>query len=95
VVEDATRATELKPDYAEAYLFAGLSLHQLREPKAAIERYHRGLVARPDDFMLHLSLGQVLAETGDQAGARKHLEDARSLEPEDPRPAEELAKLKK
>jgi tetratricopeptide (TPR) repeat protein len=95
VVEEATRATELKPDYAEAHLFAGLSLHQLREPKAAIERYHRGLVARPDDFMLHLSLGQVLAETGDETGARKHLEAARELEPEDPRPAQELAKLKK
>ena len=94
VIVEARKTTELKPDYYEAYLFWGLALKFLDRPKEAIEPLRKGLVARPDDFMLNLSLGQVLAATGDTAGARTHLETAKELRPEDPRPTQELDKLK-
>jgi len=92
--EHAKRTTELKPDHARAYLHWGLSLKFLGDPKGAIEPFRKGLIARPDEFELHLGLGQVLAMTGDRVEAEKCFENARRLDPDDPRPARELEKLK-
>ena len=94
VIEEARRTTELKPDYAEAYLFWGLALRFLDQPTDAIRPLRQGLVTRPDDFMLNLSLGQVLAMAGDRAGAKAYLEIAKKVRPDDPRPTQELENLK-
>ncbi len=94
VIVSAKRATELKPDHALAYLFWGLSLKNLGEPKAAIEPLRQALAIRPGEFTAHLTLGQVLAASGDRAGAEASLNAARKLKPGDPRPGQELAKLK-
>lgn len=91
---EAKRATELKPDHGQAYAIWGLALKNLGEPKAAVEPFRKALSIRPEDFLTHLSLGQVLAATGDRGGAEVSLKTAKQLKPDDPRPDQELAKLK-
>jgi Flp pilus assembly protein TadD len=93
-VAEARRATELKPDHAVAYMFWGLALKNLGEPAAAIPPLRTGLGIRPEQFDLHLGLGQCLAATGDPAGAEASLKTAQQLKPDDPRPAQELARLR-
>ena len=75
-------------------MFWGLALKNLGDAKAAIEPLRKGLVIRPEQFDLHLGLGQALAVSGDRGGAETSLNTARQLKPNDPRPAQELAKLK-
>ncbi|MBY0461060.1 MAG: tetratricopeptide repeat protein [Gemmataceae bacterium] len=94
VVASAKRTTELKPDHALAYLFWGLSLKNAGDPRGALDPLQKGLVIRPAEFELHLALGQCQAATGDRTGAAKSLEAAQKLKPDDPRPAQELAKLR-
>ncbi len=94
VIASAKRATELKPDHALAYMFWGLSLMNLGEPKAAIDPLRSALAIRPGEFTAHLALGQALAAVGDRAGAEASLKTAGQLKPGDPRPGQELAKLK-
>jgi tetratricopeptide (TPR) repeat protein len=93
VVVHAKRATELKPDHAQAYLFWGLALKHLGDPAAAVDPLKKGLACRPDLFELQLSMGEVLAATGSAGDARTHLKRAQLIRPDDPRPAEVLATL--
>jgi len=94
VIASAKLATELKPDHALAYLFWGLSLKNLGEPKEAIGPLRKALAIRPGEFTTHLTLGQVLTASGDRAGAEASLNTARQLRPGDTRPVQELEKLK-
>ncbi len=94
VVTEGRRATELKPDHALAYMFWGLALKNLGDAKGAIEPLRKALVIRPEQFDVHLGLGQALAAIGDRAAAVMSLKAAQRLKPDDPRPAQELAKLK-
>lgn len=87
------RATELKPDFANAYLFWGLSLKLLGDLPAAAEPFRRGLVVEPNHFDLNLGLGQVLLASGNRAEAIRYLEAARRARPDDPRLRAELANL--
>jgi Flp pilus assembly protein TadD len=89
----ARRATELKPDHAQAYLFWGLSQKYLGETAAAVETLRKGVACRPEEFELQLALGDALREVGAGAEARKHLENAARLDPNDPRPAKALELL--
>jgi tetratricopeptide (TPR) repeat protein len=93
VLAPARRATELKPDHALAYLFWGLALKYLGRPREALEPLRRGVACRPEDFELQLGLGEALLEAGLPGEARAHLDNARRLEPDDPRPARALERL--
>ena len=94
VIEHAKKTVDLKPDHARALLFHGLACKQLDRPNDAIAPLQRGLAIDPDNFDLHLGLGQAKAAAGDAAGAKKAFETARSLRPNDPRPAQELERLR-
>lgn len=94
IVIHSKRTTELKPDHAKGYLFWGLSLKYLGDPKGAVEPFQKGLVARPENFELQLALGQVLAEIGEVSEAEIHFKNAERLNPNDARPSQELAKLR-
>lgn len=93
VMTHARTAAELKPDHYKALLFWGLALKYLGEPKAAIDPLQRGLTVAPENFDLQLGLGQVLAATGDRAGAKARFLTAKRLNGNDPRPDAELRKL--
>jgi tetratricopeptide (TPR) repeat protein len=95
VRDHAKRAVELRPGYAEAYLWWGLALKHLGEPKEALAPLRAGVTCQPSDFRLQLSLGQALIEADRGAEAETYLENARKLGPDDPRPVEALKRLRK
>jgi tetratricopeptide (TPR) repeat protein len=89
----ARRAAERKPDHAMACLFWGLSLKYLGQPGEAIAPLRQGVAVRPDLFDLQLALGEALLESGRPQEAERHLENARRLDPKDPRPRQALERL--
>ena len=88
------RAAELRPGYARAYLFWGLALKYLGEPAAAVEPLRKGVLGHPEEFDLQLALGEALLQTGQDREAQTYLENARRLDPDDPRPAQDLERLR-
>lgn len=94
-IPHAQRAAHLKPDYALAYLFWGLSRKYLGEPNAAIAPLRRGIACRPEYLELQLALGETLLEVGQYGEAEEHLENARRLDSQDPRPPQALERLRR
>ena len=92
-LEQARRAAELKPDHAQAYLFWGLSLKYLGRPAEAVAPLRKGVACRPENLDLQLALGEALLESGQGREAETYLENARRLDPNDPRPARDLQRL--
>jgi tetratricopeptide (TPR) repeat protein len=93
-IDESRRAAELRPDHARAYLHWGVSLKYLGDPAGAIAPLKKGVACHPADFDLQLVLGEVLVETGNAKEAANHLENARRLNPNDPRPGQFLERLK-
>jgi tetratricopeptide (TPR) repeat protein len=91
--EHAQKAAALKPDFARAYLFWGLSLKYLGDPAAAVAPLRKGVACRPEDIELQLALGEALLESGQGKEAKTYLENARRLDPNDPRPPRDLERL--
>jgi tetratricopeptide (TPR) repeat protein len=84
--DKARRATEIKPDHAQAHAFLGLALRRLGRRKEAIESFLAALRCRPEDAEFHLALGETLAEDGQKAKALTELQYACDLAgPEDAR----------
>jgi tetratricopeptide (TPR) repeat protein len=92
-VVSGRKATELKPDHAQAYLMWGMALQHLGESEAAIEPLQAGVACRPELFDLQFALGEALLAAGKPTEARQHLEHAQRLRPDDPRPQRSLQKL--
>jgi tetratricopeptide (TPR) repeat protein len=90
----AKKAAGLRPDHAQAYLFWGRSLRQLGEHAAAVEPFRKGVACAPADLDLQLGLGEVLLEVGRLGDAAAHLENARQLAPDDPRPSRLIEQLR-
>jgi tetratricopeptide (TPR) repeat protein len=94
-LDHAKEAAELRPGYAEAYLFWGLSLKYLGRPEEAVEPLRHGVAGQPDNKEQHLALGQALLEAGQFTDeAETCLEAARRLAPDDPRPIQALDSLR-
>jgi tetratricopeptide (TPR) repeat protein len=93
-IPHARRATELKPDHARAYLFWGLALKYLGDPVAALAPLRKGVECRPEEFDLQFALGETLLETGHDREAETALKDAQRQNPNDPRPAQDLERLR-
>jgi Flp pilus assembly protein TadD len=92
-IDHAREATVLRPSHARAYLVWGLSLKHLGEPAAAVAPLREGVACAPTDLELQFGLGEVLLEVGQLKEAATHLEHARRLAPNDPRPAQALKRL--
>jgi tetratricopeptide (TPR) repeat protein len=58
------KAIELKPDYAEAYVFLGFLMEKHNRPAEAIEDYRLALAAQPSYRPAHLQLGRILVTQG-------------------------------
>jgi tetratricopeptide (TPR) repeat protein len=89
----ARRAAQLKPDYALAYLLWGLALKYLGDPAAALAPLRQGIACQPDSTELQLALGEALLAVGQEREAETHLQNARRLDPEDPRIRRALERL--
>jgi len=92
----ARRALVHKPDHGLAHLLLGrcqLRLGQRDEARASLRE---AVACAPEVVEPALALGQLLAEEGHTAEARRYLEDAqRVAPPDDHRPSEALARLLK
>jgi tetratricopeptide (TPR) repeat protein len=93
-LEHARQTTQRRPDHAGAYLVWGLALKHLGDPGAAVEPLAKGVACSPADLELQLGLGEVLLEVGRFKEAEVHLENARRLAPNDPRPANALKRAR-
>jgi glycosyltransferase involved in cell wall biosynthesis len=74
-------ACELKPDYAEAWIFAGMMHHKLGHFQAALAAYTRGGKLAPANSMIAESLGDVYYDLGDFQQAEKEYRRTRKLGP--------------
>lgn len=92
-IPPARRTTQLKTDYAQAYLFWGLAHKYLDEPAEAVAPLRQGVACQPNSLELQLALGEVLLTIGQRKEAETHLENARRLDPEDPRVVRALKHL--
>ena len=95
-IASARRALASRPDYGMAHVVVGMSLRGLGKRDEAREAFRMAITCNPDLADAHLYLGEILAEEGRTAEARASLERAVQLaRPEDSRPRDALAKLKK
>jgi tetratricopeptide (TPR) repeat protein len=94
VIQHARRATELRSDHGYAYLYWGLSLKYLGEPADAIAPLRQAVACQPAALLFQLSLGETLLDAGKTKDAEVYLENARQLDPKDPRPSKALERLR-
>jgi tetratricopeptide (TPR) repeat protein len=92
--KSARAALAIRPDYGYAHMSLGLALKRLGQRADALAAFREAVHCNPDFADNHLFLGETLAEEGDLAAARYHLEQARLLtNPNDTRPKAALDKL--
>ena len=87
------RATEIKPDFAEAHHNLAHCLLRQGDQTGAIEAFRAALSCKPNYAEAHLDLAEVLAKQGQSAEARVHLRYAADLNPADPRPKKLLEQM--
>jgi tetratricopeptide (TPR) repeat protein len=73
------RILELSPDDVEAHNDLGLALHYTGDTNAALTQLRAGAAKDTTHQRIRLTLGFVSLQTGDAAGARAALEEARDL----------------
>ena len=92
----ARRALARKPDHGLAHLLLGRCLLALEQRDAARAALREAVACAPEVVDPALALGELLAEDGHTAEARRYLEDAQRLAPpDDHRASEALARLSK
>lgn len=92
-IEEARRALELAPDYADAATLLGYLLRQQGRAEEAIEAYRRTLGLRPSDAQAHSGLAPLLTKQGQAEEAVEHYRKAIRLQPNAPETLAELARL--
>jgi len=75
------RACELKPDFAEAWIFAGMMRRKLGRLQESLEAYLRAGKIAPANPLVVESLGDVFYDLGDFRQAEKEYRRARKLGP--------------
>ena len=74
-------ACELKPDYTEAWIFAGMMHHKLGHFQEALDAFARGGKLAPTNPMIAESLADVYYDLGDFRQAEKEYRRTRKLGP--------------
>ena len=69
-------ALDLDPKSAEAHNFRGSLLERAGETKQALAEFLDAIGIRPEYPLAHLNTGRMLAQTGNSAAARLHLQQA-------------------
>jgi len=75
------QACELKPDYVEAWIFAGMMHHKLGRYQSALQAFTRGGKLAPANSLIAESLGDVYYDLGDFQQAEKEYRRTRKLAP--------------
>jgi putative PEP-CTERM system TPR-repeat lipoprotein len=89
----AQQATDLMPDYPEAWDTLGWVYYRKQLPLLAVEPYERALAKDPNNAAVHYHLGLALASGGDRVRARESLQTALKLQPGFADARRELASL--
>jgi tetratricopeptide (TPR) repeat protein len=77
----ARNAVELKPDYADAYLYLGIALSNLGNHEDAITAYYKAIELQPENFWNYNSLSLALWRDGRLDEAVATIRKAVELEP--------------
>jgi tetratricopeptide (TPR) repeat protein len=95
--QDAERryraATQLRPEHALAWLRLGNGLMRNGRAADAVHWYRSAIERDPSLAAAHNGLGAALHAQGDGVGARQELELAAKLDPNDPNPLYNLARV--
>jgi tetratricopeptide (TPR) repeat protein len=75
----ARQALAVTPDYGFAHMCLGLSLKALGRRDEALAALRKAVRCNPEVAELHYQLGEALADAGQAAEARRHLEHALEL----------------
>lgn len=73
------QATEIQPDFFEAYLLLGDVHLETGELREAVAAYEKAIKLKPEDPTPHLKLGHALIALGDWNGALRQYHALRSL----------------
>ena len=79
------KAIALKPDFAQAHSNLAVARSRAGDGKGAIRAYRDALRCAPGDINAHMGLAEELANAGQVDEARKHVESAAALNPNDSR----------
>jgi tetratricopeptide (TPR) repeat protein len=90
----ARRAIARRPEAAMAHLLLGMSLRRLGRQQEALDAFRTAVACGPHLAETHLYLGETLSDVGQFAEARRVLERAEKLKPDDPRLRAALLRLK-
>lgn len=82
-VREFKQAIELKPDYSEAYHNLATTYMKLGRNDEAALAYQQALKFKPGLYQSHANLGFLYFNSGQRELARRHLETAAQLAPED------------
>jgi tetratricopeptide (TPR) repeat protein len=88
-----TIATKLEPQLALSWLKLGNTLMRKAQLASAAEAYKKAIERQAELAAAHNGLGAALQAQGDAEGAKRELEQAAKLDPNDPNPLLNLARL--
>lgn len=86
-------ATQLEPNLALGWLKLGNTLMRKGQTSAASAAFRTAIERQPELAAAHNGLGAALSAEGNSEGARAELEEAAKLDPKDPNPLLNLARL--
>ena len=75
------QATELEPEYVEAWNNLGSTLSDMGKPDSAIAAFERALELEPHYADAHFNLAETIANLGEYERARKHWRAYLELDP--------------
>ena len=78
------QATEIDPEYVEAWNNLGNTLAEIGKPDEAVPAYRRALSIEPGYADAHYNLGDTLATLNDLSGARRHWQAYLTQDPNSP-----------
>lgn len=87
------KATELKPDFAQAHFNLGLSLSGMKDSKEAIAAFQAALRINPADANAHGALAEEFLRTGDKSRAQQHAKAGLDIDAKQPKALKVLQAL--
>jgi len=87
------KVAQSKPDYPSVQFYLGYTEYRLNDYASAARHLRTALDHGTDNFFVRYCLGSALLQTGDHVSAKAELEMAAKIDPKDPGPHFQLAKL--
>ncbi len=77
------QAIDLRPDFTLAHARKGAALAKLSRRNEAIKAFKRAAALEPNFAEVRRAIGDLMLESGDSAGAARHLKKAAEINPQD------------